>query len=233
MKAASSINRMTLPSPPTVWCVGRNYKLHIQELPNLLNIKDDLPEEPLIFIKAASTILKEGHGVIRLPSWTRDVQHECELGIGLGDNLEPKWAAIAIDLTARDTQALAKAAGFPWSQSKSFATSCPLGSVFSLEGVDVQDITLELKVNNQVRQRASTADMIFSVRQIISYLIQNDFPIVPGDLILTGTPSGVGRVADGDRVTATASRGDLVLSKGEWVAAQESEGGDPLAWRND
>ena len=188
----------------------------------MLGISDEEPKEPMIFIKAASCILNEGS--IRLPSWSSNVHHELELAVQLGEALQPIVGAAAIDLTARDTQAQAKSKGYPWTQSKSFKTACPLGSPFSLDLVDVQDISLELQVNGQTKQKVSTAEMIFSVAEIIRHLQRHDFPVVAGDWVLTGTPSGVAKIMDGDRVIVTASNSTgVVLSQGSWEVVRNKE----------
>jgi 2-keto-4-pentenoate hydratase/2-oxohepta-3-ene-1,7-dioic acid hydratase in catechol pathway len=218
------MNRLVIShlKPQTVWCVGRNFRDHIKELPSMLGISNEVPSEPMIFMKSASSILMEG-GPIRLPSWTADVHHEVELAVQLNEALQPQFAAVAIDLTARDVQAMAKKKGYPWTMSKSFKTACPLGSVFSLDGVDVQEISLELTVNGATKQKGSTADMIFPVSQIIQYLIKKDFPVAAGDWILTGTPAGVARIVDKDQVIVKASNQKGVLSQGSWEVAQNKE----------
>lgn len=190
----------------------------------MLGIPSEEPSEPMIFIKSAACILREGP--IRLPSWSNDIHHELELAIQLNEELKPQYAAVAVDLTARDVQADAKKKGFPWTMSKSFKTACPLGSVFSLDLVDTQNILLELKVNGQTKQMGSTSEMIFSADQIVQYLIDKDFPVSPGDWVLTGTPSGVAKVVDKDRVTVTASNSAGVLSQGSWDVIQNKNGSE-------
>lgn len=259
---------MQLPPPTTVWCVGRNYAEHCAELPSLLGIPQELPQEPMIFIKTPASILfpslqttaagsgadgagrveSEGDGEIRLPSWSNDIHHEVELAVQLGMYLEPCNAAVSIDLTARDVQAKFKKMGHPWTLSKSFAGACPMGGMFSLEGLDLQGLDLSLEVNGVMRQKSNTSKMIFQVAEIIRYMKQQDCPLRPGDFILTGTPEGVGQLLPGDRVIAQVTEPVLsrssssdkqgqmerVLSTGSWrVVLNEKEGEklDPSAWR--
>mmetsp|Transcript_24159 Transcript_24159/g.52783 ORF Transcript_24159/g.52783 Transcript_24159/m.52783 type:complete len:253 (+) Transcript_24159:44-802(+) len=149
--ADAGSNSFTQLRDGTVYCVGRNYLDHIKELPGLLDLPPDLPTTPMIFIKSPATITHPGKPIV-LPSWSKNVQHELELAVQLGENLQPVRAAVALDLSARDVQAELKRLGHPWALSKSFPTACPLGSTFSLEGVDVQDLHLELLVNGEQRR---------------------------------------------------------------------------------
>jgi 2-keto-4-pentenoate hydratase/2-oxohepta-3-ene-1,7-dioic acid hydratase in catechol pathway len=107
-------------------------------------------------------------------------------------------------MTARDLQSRAKKGGLPWSVAKGFDTFAPLGQLVSAATVDPSDVQLELRVNNDVRQRGSTAQMIFSLPQLISYC-SSVFTLLPGDLLFTGTPEGVGPVCEGDQLEARAS----------------------------
>ncbi|KAG1655818.1 hypothetical protein FOA52_008381 [Chlamydomonas sp. UWO 241] len=219
----------------SVYCVGRNYVDHIKELPNLLGIPSELPTVPMIFLKSPGCIQRDTP-TITLPCWSANVQHEVELAVQLGPDLAPIAAAVAIDLTARDTQADAKRQGLPWTLAKSFAGACPMGSEFTLRGVDLQDLELSVEVNGKVRQRASTSLQIFPVAQVVAYLKQH-FPVQPGDWVLTGTPEGVGPLVPGDRVTATLQQpgggdggGGRVLSTASWTAVAGPEV-DADAWR--
>lgn len=187
-----------------IWAIGRNYADHAKELGN------DVPKEPLIFLKAGSTATTATN--LQLPSWSVDVHHEVELAVRFGADLKVDAGAIALDLTERHFQSLLKAKGSPWTLAKSFKDSCPLSEFFPVSSLsELQDLEISLMVNNEIRQKARTSQMIFSLQQQIDYVLQH-FPVCPGDLLLTGTPAGVAALKKGDRL-----RGELVgkISK-EW-----------------
>jgi len=183
--------------PSKIVCVGRNYKAHASELGN------DVPAEPLLFFKPPSSLLAP-EGAIELPpaSISSRVDHEAELGVVLGArvrraSVEEARAAIfgctlVGDITARDLQ---KKDG-QWARAKGMDTFCPVGPVV-VTGLDPQALTITCRVNGEVRQRGSTADMIFSVASVIAYASQV-MTLLPGDLVVTGTPSGVGPLHGGD-----------------------------------
>eukprot|EP00200_Dunaliella_tertiolecta_P012793 CAMPEP_0202389452 /NCGR_PEP_ID=MMETSP1127-20130417/82998_1 /ASSEMBLY_ACC=CAM_ASM_000462 /TAXON_ID=3047 /ORGANISM="Dunaliella tertiolecta, Strain CCMP1320" /LENGTH=233 /DNA_ID=CAMNT_0048991193 /DNA_START=73 /DNA_END=771 /DNA_ORIENTATION=+ len=200
--------------PRSIWGVGKNYVKHIEELKGLLQgVNMDLPKEPLVFLKSAGTLLdpalpdgqSAGEQPIPLPlpvSWSNDLQHEVELAVSLGDDLKPTKAAVAIDLTARDIQASFSSQGKPWTLAKSFHASCPYTPAFDVtDQVKLQELVIVLQVNGTERQRSSTGLMIFPVTAIVDYL-KCYFPVEPGDLVLTGTPAGVGKLQPGDMVCA-------------------------------
>lgn len=190
-------------------CIGRNYADHAEEM------RREVPDEPLVFLKPPSALIRDG-GTVRLPSQSHDVHHEVELvaAIGEGGRDIPRDEAldhvsayaVGLDMTARDLQAEAKEQGHPWSVAKGFDTFAPLGPLTDAESVgDPQDLTLRLSVNGDVRQEAQTRDMIFPVAALVHYCSQI-FTLDPGDLLYTGTPSGVGPVHNGDRLVATAAK---------------------------
>lgn len=189
-------------------CIGRNYAEHADEMGG------DVPEEPMVFLKPASAVIRDG-GTVRLPPQSSDVHHEIELvavigergrNISLADALDHVAAyAVGLDMTARDLQSEAKARRHPWSVAKGFDTFAPLGPLAPAETVgNPQDLTLQLRVNGEVRQEAHTGLMMFSVADLVAYCSQI-FTLMPGDLLYTGTPSGVGPVTDGDELVATAT----------------------------
>lgn len=191
--------------PGKLICIGRNYPKHAAEM------KSDVPQEPVIFLKPSSALVGQG-GKVVLPSASRDVHHELELvaaigrggkNIAVGDALNHVDSyAIGLDMTARDLQAEAKKRGLPWTVSKGFDTFAPIGPLIAAREVgDPQQLTLELRVNGELRQRAFTGDMLFGVSELIAYS-STIFTLLPGDLIYTGTPEGVGPVEDGDRMEA-------------------------------
>jgi len=192
--------------PQKIICIGRNYREHAKELGNAP------PSEPVFFGKAASSLLAHEQ-TVRLPSGFGAVHHEIELGVVIGktaSNIAAEGAldfvagfTIVNDVTARDLQKRDIAAGLPWFRAKSFDTFCPVGPYLIPRGsaADPQNVRLELRVNGKVRQQASTADMIFPVAEIVSF-VSRFCTLYPGDIIATGTPEGVGALQSGDMVEA-------------------------------
>lgn len=174
-----------------IWGVGRNYADHAKEM------NAAIPTEPLIFLKSGACMTDQR--TFALPVFSKDVHHEAEIAVRLDQNLRPTHMTLALDLTARDLQAVAKSKGQPWTLSKSFRDACPVGPWVQIPPTGIQNLNFQLKVNGQVRQSGDTNKMIFDIEQVISYLIAH-FPILPGDVILTGTPEGVGPLKPGDLV---------------------------------
>src|SRR6266498_4279699 len=183
-------------TPSKIVCVGRNYLEHAAELGN------KMPEEPLLFLKAPSSII--GHGdEIRLPTQSLQVEHEGELGVIIGqkagrmardeDPLNYVLGYTCVnDVTARDLQRK----DVQFTRAKSFDTFCPVGP-FIVTGVDPLNLIVTTRVNGIVKQESHTADMAFSVPFLIRYLA-DIMTLYPGDLIATGTPAGVSPLYDGD-----------------------------------
>ncbi len=182
--------------PSKIVCVGRNYRDHAAELGN------PMPEEPLLFLKAPSTVIGDGE-VIELPELSQRVEHEGELAVVIGRRcrrLPPDQDPLSYvlgytclnDVTARDLQR--KEVQF--TRGKSFDTFCPVGP-YIVTGLDPSDLKVETRVNGQVRQSGRTSAMAFPVHEIIRY-ISHAMTLEPGDLIATGTPAGVGPLLDGD-----------------------------------
>lgn len=196
LKAATLLPPVT---PSKIVCVGRNYREHAKELGN------EVPAEPLLFFKPPSSLLAP-NGVVRMPPQAERVDFEGELAAVIGrraSKLRPNddWRAfvrgytIANDVTARDLQ---KKDG-QWTRAKGFDTFCPVGPFVSDE-VDPQvGLLLETRVNGQLRQHGSTKDLIFAIPALLCY-ITAAIMLEPGDLVLTGTPGGVGPANAGDRV---------------------------------
>lgn len=178
----------------SIWCVGRNYREHIKELNN------DIPKAPLIFLKSGKTLVAN-HQTIFLPSWTTNIHHELELGVLLNESLHVSQACLCLDLTARDLQSELKKAGHPWTLAKSFKNACPIGEIFNIDDLAElqQNGSMSLSINNELRQQGYFKDMIFSIHDLVEY-IKEHFPVAPGDLILTGTPAGVGPLKSGDKL---------------------------------
>lgn len=189
-------------------CIGRNYADHIRELGN------EVPERPVLFMKPASSVIGEG-GRIVIPAYSHDCHHEVELALLIGRTIKGISAAdalsavagygVAIDLTLRDVQSQQKSKGLPWEIAKGFDTACPLSDFILAERVrDPQNLLISLHVNGKVRQEASTALMLRPIPQLIEE-IAAIFTLEAGDIILTGTPAGVGRLLPGDQITAFIS----------------------------
>ena len=186
-------------------CVARNYAEHARELGN------PLPDQAVLFIKPASSILADG-GTVVIPAYSSDCHHELELAVLIGRTGKDIAAAdalafvagfgVALDLTLRDVQAELKAKGLPWEIAKSFDTACPLSAfVPASEVADPQRLRLRLHVNGELRQDGTTADMLRPVARLISEA-SHRFILEAGDILLTGTPSGVGPIRSGDRLEA-------------------------------
>jgi 2-keto-4-pentenoate hydratase/2-oxohepta-3-ene-1,7-dioic acid hydratase in catechol pathway len=183
--------------PSKILCVGRNYKAHAKELGN------EVPAEPLLFLKPPSSLL-DPEGAIELPppSISDRVEHEAELAVVIGRRVRRASEAeaaeaifgctLAGDITARDLQ---KKDG-QWTRAKGMDTFCPVGPVV-VSGLDPQALQITCHVNGELRQSGSTADMIFPVAAVIAYASQV-MTLEPGDLLLTGTPHGVGPLHNGD-----------------------------------
>jgi len=184
--------------PGKIVCVARNYLSHVEER------QAEVPSIPLLFLKPPSTVIGPGQ-IIRLPPQSKQVHHEAELAvvIGLGGRwIRPEEAqghilgyTIANDVTARDLQER----DGQWTRAKGFDTFCPLGPWIETD-LDPADALITCTVSGQLRQMGSTRDMIFPVRQLVAF-ISSVMTLDPGDVILTGTPSGVGALADGDEIT--------------------------------
>ena len=179
-----------------IYCVGRNYAEHAAEFGN------EVPKEPLLFLKAPSAIIGNGD-VIRRPAESQQVEHEGELGVVIGrkcrslyDDEDPLNYVLGYtclnDVTARDLQKK----DVQFTRAKSFDTFCPVGP-FIETNVDLNNAGVETRVNGEVRQNGKFSQMVFPVKFLIRY-ISNIMTLMPGDVIATGTPSGVGRLEKGD-----------------------------------
>lgn len=184
-------------------CIGRNYAEHAKELNN------NIPTEPIIFLKPKTALIVDGKALY-YPEFTNDLQYECELVVRMSKNgkyIQEKFArkyynamSLGIDFTARDIQQKQKEKGLPWEIAKSFDGSAAVGTFLSLEEhINVQQLNFELKVNNETKQIGHTSDMLFSIDKIVAYTSQF-FTLNIGDLIFTGTPSGVGSLSVSDQL---------------------------------
>jgi 2-keto-4-pentenoate hydratase/2-oxohepta-3-ene-1,7-dioic acid hydratase in catechol pathway len=184
--------------PTKVVAVGKNYVEHAEEM------GADVPETPVIFIKPATAVVGPGVPVVYPPD-SENVHHEAELAVVIGAvarhvKAEDAQSVIlgytaANDVTARDLQ---RRDG-QWTRGKGFDTFCPLGPAIETELDPLEGLRIECRVNGEVRQAGSTADMVFGVAELIEF-ISRVMTLLPGDVVITGTPSGVGPVVPGDRM---------------------------------
>ncbi|HEY4322021.1 MAG TPA: fumarylacetoacetate hydrolase family protein [Gemmatimonadales bacterium] len=188
---------MRVATPSKIVCVGRNYAAHARELGN------EVPREPLIFLKPSSAIIADGE-TIRMPGVSQRVEYESEIAIVMGRRARHVTATDAMDyvrgftcandVTCRDLQK----SDSQWTRAKGFDTFCPVGPVVAA-GLDWQALEVIGRLNGVETQRGRARDMIFSIPVVIAY-ISGIMTLEPDDLILTGTPEGVGPVAAGDVV---------------------------------
>jgi 2-keto-4-pentenoate hydratase/2-oxohepta-3-ene-1,7-dioic acid hydratase in catechol pathway len=176
-------------------CIGRNYREHAKELNN------PVPEKPVFFMKPDTALLQKNNPFF-YPDFSNNVQYETEIVLKInrnGKHIEEKFAhkyfeeiGIGIDFTARDLQAEQKKKGLPWEIAKAFDGAAPVGKFVSKNQFpDINNLHFSLKINGELRQEGNTRDMMFSFDRIIAYVSQF-ISLKPGDLIFTGTPSGVG-----------------------------------------
>ncbi|MEI7973662.1 MAG: fumarylacetoacetate hydrolase family protein [Bdellovibrio sp.] len=200
-----------------IWGVGRNYADHIQEMassgksgsPSAVGEGSEKAtpsraKHPLIFLKAGSSASVNSTEIV-LPWWCQEVHHELELALKLSNRLSVLEAAVALDLTERTLQGEAKKKGEPWTAAKSFDGACAISSFFQVNSSRLQDLRLNLWVNEELRQTGHTSQMLFSCQEILDHLMER-YPLCAGDLILTGTPAGVGPLQDGDVVKASIEK---------------------------
>ncbi|MDA8646636.1 fumarylacetoacetate hydrolase family protein [Porticoccaceae bacterium] len=194
-----------------VVCVGRNYADHARELNN------PVPTAPVLFIKP-STSLAPMQGSIEIPSAYGECHFEAEMSILIGDSITRgndknpleciAGIGLSLDLTLRDLQQTLKSKGLPWEKAKAFDGACPTSTFLSPSGVgDLQTQYIKLYQNNILKQNGNTADMMTPVESLLTYISQY-FSLMPGDLVLTGTPAGVGALAEGDNLCIELS--DLI-----------------------
>lgn len=189
--------------PQTIVCVGKNYASHIREMGGSA---DELPTEPGLFLKSVGTLSGAGDP-IPYPSWTDELHYEGELAVVIARELRdvPEEEALdgvlgytcACDVTARDKQR----SDLQWVRAKSADGFCPVGPWLETD-LDPSDLAVQTRVNGELRQDGSTRDLIFPVATILSY-ISRFLTLRPGDLVLTGTPDGVGPLRVGDTVEVT------------------------------
>jgi acylpyruvate hydrolase len=186
-------------------CIGLNYRKHAEEM------RWKIPDTPVVFLKPDSAIIKNNKPFF-LPGFSDNIHYEVEivikiskLGKGISAKFAPRYydeVTVGIDITARDLQSLQSAAGLPWEISKSFDGAAPIGRFVPVSGIkDLGKLDFSLEKNGNIVQNSSTSDMIFGFNEIIEYVSQF-FTLKTGDLIFTGTPSGVGQLRRNDRLVA-------------------------------
>ncbi len=192
-------------------CIGRNYADHAKELNNAL------PTEPVIFLKPETALIPKRNPFF-IPDFSKNVQYELELVVRInkiGKHIQEKFAAnyyhqitVGLDFTARDLQQELKEKGLPWEKAKAFDNSAMLGKWIDLADNNIQDLNIKLFKNEIVAQKVNTGEMLFSVNKIISE-VSKYFTLKIGDVIFTGTPSGVGQVLPNDNLRGFIAEQEL------------------------
>ncbi|MBM3170701.1 MAG: fumarylacetoacetate hydrolase family protein [Bacteroidetes bacterium] len=184
-------------------CVGRNYAEHARELGN------EVAEEPVLFMKPDSAVMQRNNPFV-IPTFSNDIHYECELLLKIGRHgkcIEEEFAyryiseiGLGIDFTARDVQQELKAKALPWEKAKAFDGSAYIGDFKAVTGIsNLGELKFELHKNDAIVQSGNTANMVHSIPKLIAYISQY-FSLKIGDIIFTGTPSGVGPVRPGDEL---------------------------------
>lgn len=196
--------RLLFPSRASkIVCVGRNYSEHAKELGN------EVPSEPLIFLKPPSSLLSPGEKIVRPRQFSQRVDYEAELAVVIGKNcnrLKPAddvrpyilGYTCANDVTARDLQKTDP----QWTRAKGFDTFCPLGPIVTDEIDPWKGVRVETRLNGELKQSESTLAFIFPVDVVLRFISQV-MTLLPGDLVLTGTPAGIAPMVAGDQVTVS------------------------------
>ena len=192
----ASVSLLSPVIPTKVLCVGKNYEDHVDEMGG------EIPEEPLIFMKPATAVIGQNAAVIH-PRTSKEVHHEAELAVVISRparNISAEDASLYIfgytaanDVTARDLQKK----DAQWTRAKGFDTFCPLGPAIETELDPLERLAVICRVNGEVRQAGFTSDMIFGVAEILEYITAFT-TLLPGDVVLTGTPAGASKVEPGD-----------------------------------
>ena len=188
-----------------VICIGLNYRNHAMEM------NRPFPEVPVVFLKPDSSILKNNKPFF-LPDFSAEIHYEVVVVVKinkLGKGILPKFApryfdemTVGIDITARDLQIQLSKSRLPWELSKCFDGAAPLGKFIPVTSVkDISNLNFRLEINNRIVQKGNTSDMIFGINEIVSY-VSKFFTLKTGDLIFTGTPSGVGPLKRNDHLVA-------------------------------
>ncbi|MEE9361316.1 MAG: fumarylacetoacetate hydrolase family protein [Cellulophaga sp.] len=197
-------------------CIGRNYTEHIEELSN------ECPEEPVVFIKPDSAVLPKEQDFY-IPEFSNEIHYEVEVLVKIkkvGKHIETKFASnyydeisLGIDFTARDLQSKLKAKGLPWEKAKGFDGSAVIGKWLPKSNFeDVNNLEFSLKKNNEIVQKGNTGLMLWKIDTLISY-VSKYFMLKKGDVIFTGTPSGVGKIEANDYLSGILEKEELFSVK--------------------
>jgi 2-keto-4-pentenoate hydratase/2-oxohepta-3-ene-1,7-dioic acid hydratase in catechol pathway len=196
-------------TPQRIFCIGKNYNEHVKELGSTV------PEEPVVFMKPVCNIVAPGEN-LSMPRHGSLLHHEVEVVFLIGREGQdiPEVDALSyiagitlgLDLTLRDVQGRLKKTGLPWELSKAFEQSAPLGyfKTYDPNSIDLKNLSFTCSVNGDLRQQGNTRDMLFSVKNLI-HRLSGWWTLRPGDIIFTGTPSGVGLLKQGDQVGIESS----------------------------
>ena len=181
-------------------CIGRNYAKHIEELAN------ERPDNPVVFLKPDSAILPNKNPFF-IPTFSNDVHYEVEVLIKInrvGKHIASRFAhkyydeiGLGIDFTARDVQQQCKEKGLPWEKAKAFDGSAVIGNFYNKKDFNLENLSFQLLKNNEIVQDGNTQSMLWKIDELINYVSQY-FTLKKGDIIFTGTPSGVGKVTEND-----------------------------------
>jgi len=197
-------------------CIGRNYAEHIKELSN------ERPKDPVVFIKPDSAVLPKEQDFY-IPEFSEDIHYEVEVLVKIkkvGKHIDPKFAhnyydeiGLGIDFTARDLQTLLKEKGLPWEKAKGFDGAAVIGKwVLKTEFKDLKNLHFTLTKNDKVVQNGNTAQMLWSIDELIGY-VSKFFTLKKGDILFTGTPAGVGRVSPNDYLSGSLEGKELLRLK--------------------
>jgi 2-keto-4-pentenoate hydratase/2-oxohepta-3-ene-1,7-dioic acid hydratase in catechol pathway len=199
-------------------CVGLNYQSHNKEMNRALSSKDD---DPVLFMKPDTALLHADKHEFFIPDFSSDIHYETELVVRIdkmGKNIAERFAhryyneiTLGIDFTARDIQAGLKAKSLPWEISKAFDNSAAIGTFVAKDkyGKDIDNLSFQLQIDDNIVQSGNTSEMIHPVDKIIAYA-SRFFTLKTGDLIFTGTPAGVGKVAIGNHLSGTLEGEELL-----------------------
>ncbi len=193
-------------------CIGRNYAEHIKELSN------ERPTDPVVFIKPDSAVLPKEQDFY-IPEFSGDIHYEVEVLVKIkkvGKHIDPKFAhkyydeiGLGIDFTARDLQAQLKEKGLPWEKAKGFDGAAVIGNWVSKTAFrDLKNLSFTLTKNEQLVQKGNTAQMLWSIDELISY-VSKFFTLKKGDILFTGTPAGVGKVSPNDYLSGSLEGKEL------------------------
>lgn len=184
-------------------CIGKNYTAHIEEM------EDERPKQPVVFLKPDSAILPKKMPFF-IPPFSNEIHYETEILIKIkkvGKYIQPKFAptyydeiGLGIDFTARDVQTECKKKGLPWEKAKAFDGSAFVGNFYPKKDFDLENISFQLLKNETIVQQGNSKNMLWKIDDLISYVSQY-FTLKKGDIIFTGTPAGVGKVAENDILT--------------------------------